>query len=78
MNGNKILKSLIEDKEFVGYIELFEECNEICYYEVEKYYSGGDLKINKDIVREILMFCLCYKDEEIMRDYFCYLKSNKQ
>lgn len=76
MSSNKTLKTLIEDYEFVGYIELFEECNEIGYYEVEKYYSGGELVIRKDNVCEVLMFCLCYKDEEIMKDCYAYLKGN--
>lgn len=76
MNGNETLKKLIEDVHFVGFIELYEECDEIGYYEMEKYYGGGDVVMEESNVCEILLFCLCYKDDEIYFDCLNFIKNN--
>lgn len=37
VSSNETLRKIIEDDKFVGFVELYEECDESGYYEMEKY-----------------------------------------
>lgn len=65
IGANKILKALLEDKQFSGTLELVDGCSCKGFLELEKYYSSGDMEITTENVCEILLLSVCYNDQNL-------------
>lgn len=74
--NNEILSNLIKDNLFNGSLKLFDDCTKIGFYELEKYYSCGKVKINEYNFIDILKICIYYNENVLLKEVEKFINKN--